>query len=136
MEDALKEALELVKAQARVRPMTEDEMILMTKSLASNLNKIIEQGYTDRAQDQTSVADPAKHIREKSITCLECGKSFKTITAKHLQTHGLDRKAYLEKWSLPKGTALTCKSLARDRRKKMKELELWKRRGPKGRPKS
>ncbi|HWR05104.1 MAG TPA: MucR family transcriptional regulator, partial [Humidesulfovibrio sp.] len=38
---------------------------------------------------------------------------------------------YREKYGYKKGMPLVCKSLQRERRKKMKEMELWKKRGKK-----
>jgi predicted transcriptional regulator len=35
---------------------------------------------------------------------------------------------YREKWGYKKSDSLIAKSLARERRKKMKEMQLWKRR--------
>jgi predicted transcriptional regulator len=72
--------------------------------------------------------DPKKAIKEKSVTCLECGKSFKILTKKHLATHGLAPEEYKEKWGYKKNTPLVCKSLQRERRKKMKEMRLWEKR--------
>ncbi|EMG36098.1 transcriptional regulator, MucR family [Desulfocurvibacter africanus PCS] len=129
MGDALKEALEIVAAQARVRNMTEDEIVAMTKSLVTSLNQILRESSTDSTQNQEPVIDPAKHRREKSITCLECGKNFKSITSRHLKLHGLDKKSYLAKWDLPKGTSLACKALARERRGRIKDMKLWNYRG-------
>ncbi|MEG6550209.1 MucR family transcriptional regulator [Desulfocurvibacter africanus] len=136
MGDALKEALEIVAAQARVRHMTEDEIVAMTKSLVNSLNQILGESSTDTSQNQEPVIDPAKHRREKSITCLECGKSFKSITSRHLKLHGLDKKSYLAKWGLPKGASLACKALARERRDRIKELKLWNHRERNGQQES
>ena len=44
----------------------------------------------DKTQEPT--VDPRKAIRKKTITCVECGKTFKTITKRHLETHGLDAR--------------------------------------------
>jgi len=68
-----------------------------------------------------------KSIKEKSITCLVCGKTMKVITKKHLALHGLDAVSYRDKFGLKKGTPLTCKELQRARRKKMSEMKLWER---------
>ncbi len=75
--------------------------------------------------------DPKKSIKEKSVTCLECGKSMKLITSKHLAAHGLTKAEYLTKFGLKKGTSLLAKGLSRARKEKMKSMELWKRRGTK-----
>ena len=129
MDDFLKEALEIVKAQASVRIMSEDEITSMVKRLSSGLKNISEDGCCIEepvtAELQT---DPRKSIKEKSITCLECGKTFKILTRKHLASHGLDAPLYREKWGLKKDTPLVCKGLQRERRKKMKDMKLWEKR--------
>lgn len=71
---------------------------------------------------------PGQIHQEKSVTCLECGKTFKIITRKHLAMHGLDADTYREKWGIKKNTPLVCKELQRERRKKMKEMKLWEKR--------
>ena len=130
MDDMFKEALELVKAQATVRAMTADEMTSMVSALAKSLQTLSQPvaESAGAASVDAAKADSAKSIREAAVTCLECGKVFKIITAKHLALHGLDADAYREKWGLKKGTPLACKALVRARRKKMKEMQLWERR--------
>jgi predicted transcriptional regulator len=127
MSDFLKEALDIVKAQAAVRPMTEDEITSMVRKISSGLSGL---STGDEAPVATAgTADAKKSIKERSVTCLECDKTFKILSARHLALHGLDAKSYREKWGLKKGSALAAKSLQRDRRTKMKEMRLWERRG-------
>ncbi len=131
MEDYLKHAIELVKAQASVRIMSEEEIAAMISSLVGKLKKLDAcEGSEDlvACSAEIPVADPKRSIKEKSIVCLECGKIFKVITKKHLIIHGLDAAAYREKWGLKKGTPLTCKELQRARRQKMKDMKLWEKR--------
>ncbi len=130
MDDYLKEALEIVKAQASVRTMAEEEIALMVKKLSDEIRNIAE-GSVSSEENQTPAMDPKKAIKEKSITCLECGKSFKVLTRKHLATHNITPEEYRSKWGYKKGSALVCKSLQRERRKKMKEMKLWEKRGKK-----
>ena len=127
MEDYLKEALEIVKAQASVRTMTEEEITSMVQALSANIRNIADDtlGMTITAEP---LVDPKKAIREKSVICLECGKSFKVLTKKHLASHGLTPEEYKEKWGYKKGTSLVAKALARERRKKMKDMRLWEKR--------
>lgn len=126
MDDYLKQALEIVKAQAAVRVMSEEEVTSMVRTLAASL-KTLEDAPLEKETTEPAML-PAKSIREKSVTCLECGKSFKIITRKHLATHNLDAESYREKWGLKKNTPLVCKGLQRERRKKMKEMQLWEKR--------
>ena len=131
MEDYLKHAIELVKAQASVRVMSEEEMADMIASLAAKLKKL---DTFEEAEEccscaaEAPVTDANRSIKEKSIVCLECGKTFKVITKKHLILHGLDAASYRAKWGLKKGTPLTCKELQRTRRQKMKDMKLWEKR--------
>jgi predicted transcriptional regulator len=127
MEDYLKEALEIVKAQASVRTMTEEEITSMVQSLSNGIRNIADD-TAEVASNAEPAVDPKKAIREKSVICLECGKSFKVLTKKHLASHGLTPEEYKAKWGYKKGTSLVAKSLARERRKKMKDMKLWEKR--------
>lgn len=131
MDDNLKLAFEIVKAQATTRPMTSAEMMTLAKELADGM-KALSAGGEVATQEESAgapVMDPKKSIKEKSVTCLECGKVMKLMTAKHLASHGLTKKEYLAKHGLKKGTSLMAKGLSRARKEKMQSMELWKRRG-------
>lgn len=129
MEEAVLGAVEIVKAQAGIRVMDEGEMCEMVRGIANALAGIeenINQPVSDQGQEPA--IDPKKSVKEKSVTCIECGKSMKMLSKKHLATHGLTQEEYKEKWGLKKNTPLICKFLARQRRQKMQEMQLWKRR--------
>ncbi len=127
MEDYVKQALEIVKAQASVRNMTAEELTSMVRSLTDGIKSVAEGGSPEPIK-VSSADDAKKAIREKSIICMECEKSFKVLTKRHLATHGLTPEEYREKWGYKKGTSLVAKSLARDRRKKMQDMKLWEKR--------
>ena len=127
MDDYLKQALEIVKAQASVRIMSEEEITSMVKNLSHHLRNLEELPIEQDEPAPLNIS-PAKSIKEKTITCLECGKSFKIITKKHLAAHGLDADSYREKWGMKKTIPLVCKELQRERRKKMREMKLWENR--------
>lgn len=126
MEDYLKQALEIVKAQASVRTMSEEEISSMVHKLTLGIRQIAE-GSEEEVEQEPAI-DPSKAIKEKSVTCLECGKTFKIITKKHIGSHDLTLEEYREKYGYKKGTPLVCKSLQRERRKKMKDMKLWEKR--------
>lgn len=127
MDSFLKEALEIVKAQASVRKMTEEEITSMVKSLAGSIGAISNGDEVAPAEPRVEL-DVKKSIKEKSIVCLECGKSFKILTKRHLNGHGLTPEEYKDKYGLGRKTSLVCKGLARDRRKKMSDMKLWEKR--------
>ncbi len=126
MEDYLKQAIEIVKAQASVRTMSQEEITAMIASLAGSIRNVVE-GVSPQADTEAAV-DPKTAIKEKSVTCCECGKSFKVLTKKHLASHGLTPEQYREKYGYKKGTSLVAKSLARERRKTMQGMKLWEKR--------
>jgi predicted transcriptional regulator len=128
MEEYVKCALEIVKAQASVRTMTDEEITSMVRRLAAGIRDISGDVFEGEAEQVVDM-DPKKAVKEKSVTCLECGKSFKVITKKHLATHGLTPEEYKAKHGYKKSMPLVCKSLQRDRRKKMKNMRLWEKKG-------
>ena len=130
MEEYVQEALEIVKAQAGVRNMTEEEIASMVKTLSASIKSVSvgEESLEGAQGKQEPAVDPKKAIREKSVICLECGKTFKVLTKRHLATHDLTPEEYKQKWGYKKNQALIAKGLARDRKKKMQEMQLWKRR--------
>jgi len=128
MEDYLKSALEIVKAQASVRNMTDEEISSMVRRLAAGIRDI-SVGMAGAEDEPAVTMDSKKAVKEKSITCMECGKSFKVITKKHLASHGLTPEEYKAKHGYKKSMPLVCKSLQRDRRKKMKDMRLWEKKG-------
>lgn len=130
MEEFLKKAVDIVKAQAGVRVMTDEQIISMVRGLSLTLKNVSENdsSFETSSLEQTSQTESRKSIKDRSITCLECGKVCKLLSAKHLASHGVTPEEYREKWGFKKGTPLTCKELTRVRRKKMREMELWKKR--------
>jgi len=126
MDDFMKEALGIVKAQAEHRTMTSEEIVSMVKSLSASLVGIA--SGCAQLEVTAPAIDGKKSIKEKSVTCLECGKVMKVLTQKHLAAHGLTGDEYRAKYGMKKGTPLVAKSLARERKKKMSEMKLWERR--------
>lgn len=140
MDVYMKGALEIVKAQAQIRSMTEDELTAMVAKVYTAIAKIAvpaeeivhEEGpIASEAcaceEGNVEVKDGRASIKERYIICLECGKKCKFITRKHLAMHGLDPAGYREKWGLKPKQALVCKGLQRDRRKKMQDMKLWEK---------
>ncbi|MDD6088420.1 MAG: MucR family transcriptional regulator [Desulfovibrionaceae bacterium] len=137
MDEMMKEALDIVKAQASVREMTEEQIISMVKKLTESLRNMAISGDdgTSCCEEESSIAaapcDPKKSVKEKSVVCLVCGSSFKVITKRHLAQHGLTSEEYREKFGLPKNMVLVCKSLQKQRKENMSNMRLWERRGKK-----
>lgn len=128
MDDYLKEALEIAKAQASVRVMKEEEITAFVQKVTQGIRVVAETEQPVELSTEEMVLEGRKSVKEKSITCLECGQNFKILTKPHMAKHGMSTAEYLEKWGFKKDTALICKALQRERRKKMREMQLWERR--------
>ena len=128
MDDYLKEALEIAKAQAGVRVMKEEEIAAFVHKVTQGIRAVAESEQPVEQNREEMALEGRKSVKEKSVTCLECGKNFKVLTKRHLATHGMSTDNYREKWGLKKGTALVSKALQRERRKKMNAMKLWERR--------
>lgn len=132
------QAMAMVQAQAGVKQMTPTEMIAMVKELAEGLAKLSSCDVVEEVVEEVFEGpsiDPKKAIKQNSIVCVECGKIFKILGKKHLATHGLTPNEYREKYGYKKGTALVCKSLAKQRKEKMASMKIWEKvesRGKKG----
>ena len=128
MDDYLKEALEITRAQAGVRVMSEEEIATFIQKVSLGIRAVAE-GETPSEMDSVEMAQEGrKSVKEKSVTCLECGKSFKILTKRHLAGHDITTAEYREKWGFKKDAPLVCKALQRERRKKMKDMKLWEKR--------
>jgi predicted transcriptional regulator len=129
MDSYLSLALDIVKAQAKVRNMNEAEITAMVGSLAGSIRDMDLAGCGGACGvSGNGVKDPKKAVKERTITCMESGKSYKILTKRHLAKFGLTPEEYRTKWGYPKGMPLVCKALQRERRKKMREMKLWERR--------
>lgn len=127
MDEYTSAALELVKIKASQVSMEPEAITAMVKSIAQGLREADGAALLPEASMPPAI-EPSKAVKENSVVCLECGKSFKVLTKKHLAAHGLTPEEYRAKWGYRKGQALCAKALVRERRKKMKDMALWLRR--------
>ncbi len=133
MDDFFKQALEIAKAQAGVRPMTPEQFMAYAKEIADGLRNASGGNICVSAPEDEAISaeDAKKSIKDRTVTCLVCGKSFKVLGKRHLESHGMTPNEYRERFGLKKGTPLIAKGLARARREKMKSMKLWERRADK-----
>ena len=122
------QAVEIVKAQASTRAMTAEEITSMIRTISASITAMMSGAQEAPVAQEIDFEEAKKAVKEKSVVCMECGKSFKVLTKRHLATHGLTAAEYREKWGYKKGASLVAKSLARDRRKKMQDMKLWEKR--------
>ena len=128
MDDYLKEALEIARAQASVRVMSEEEITSFIQKVAAGIRTVAEGEMPVELDSADMQQDARKSIKEKSVTCLECGKAFKILTKRHLAMHGMDCRVCAERWDVRRERPEGRSPLQRERRRKMKDMKLWEKR--------
>ena len=127
MNDYLKQALEIAKAQASVRPMTEEQLGTFVANLAKSIEACANGLLPAEEGSSQFVCDPKHSIRDKSVTCVICGQKFRIITGRHLAQHGLDAKRYRELCGFKPKMSLACRELVRARAATMDRTKIWQR---------
>jgi predicted transcriptional regulator len=118
----LEMAADIVKSQCQSTSMSGEDIATSLTSTFSSLQSL--QAAEAKAETvgsqekETPVVDikPERSILKNKIICLECGESFKTLSPKHLRSHGLDGRSYRKKYGFPLRQPLCAKILS-ERRK-------------------
>ena len=66
-------------------------------------------------------------IKKHSVTCLECGKTFKQLSLRHLSQHELDPRTYRIKHGIPRTQALSAIEVTTRRRELAQQIKPWEK---------
>ena len=84
MDDIMQQALNITRAQAGVRPMSASEVAAYAAEIAKGIRTILESEPEEEdfesGENTAPACDHKRSIKENSIICLECGRSFRVIT--------------------------------------------------------
>lgn len=86
-----------------------------------------EAGTEGGAEKMEPVMPPQKAVGKDAITCLVCGKSFKTLKRHLNNAHGMSPQQYREAFGLDKDYPLVAPSLSEQRAKVAKDRGLGER---------
>lgn len=118
---------EIVKAQASHATMNADEMTDAIKKVYKALKWIQSQEEKAAKTEEQPAISGIDSIQRTKVICLECGKAFRQLSAKHLRSHNLTPREYKQKHSIPLRQSLSARSLSARRRKIAKEKGLGQR---------
>jgi predicted transcriptional regulator len=128
-QSALEMAKELVLAQVQLGQLQADQVqdaLRQTHASLAELQAQEERGTTSVALGtETPPVDWRKSITKHTVTCLECGQSFKQLSPRHLMMHGLDPRSYRAKYGIPRTQPLTAKAVTARRRELVQETRPW-----------
>jgi len=88
--------------------------------------KAREETGSGTAKTQEPV-DWRKSITRHTITCLECGASFKQLSRRHLRHHDLDGRSYRAKYGIPRTQPLAAKETTARRKQIAQETRPWEK---------
>jgi predicted transcriptional regulator len=118
-------AAEIVAAQASHRSLPPEEIEQSLRKTFETLKEIQQLGNGSEFEEAIS-RDPQSSIQRNQVICLECGKSFKLLSNRHLALHGLTPREYKQKHGIRMTQALSARTLSARRRKLAKDLGMGK----------
>ena len=129
----LEMAKDLVMAQVEAHRLSPEDMHQALQQTYASLQALKAQ---EDANGRVAVVTPEipskpvhwrKSITKHHVTCLECGASFKQLSVRHLQEHGLDGKSYRIKYGIPRTQALAAKEMTSRRKEMVQKSRLWEK---------
>ena len=131
MTDAVLEmAKELVAEQIRARQVPPAEALSLLERTHATLLSLqrLESGEAPLAAAAPAATKNWKQsIKKHTIECLDCGKTFRQLSARHLRMHDLTPAAYRAKHGIPKTQPLASRESSAQRRALTQQIRPWER---------
>jgi predicted transcriptional regulator len=129
----LEMATELVMAQIQSGALSPGEMQQVLQRTHAQLMAL-------KAAEEVSAAEPAPEtavssapkdwrssIARHTVTCLECGATFKQLSVLHLRLHGLDARSYRAKYGIPRTQTLSARAVTAKRKQIVQQTRPWEK---------
>ena len=129
----LEMAKDLVMAQIAAHKLSPDEMHQALQQTYATLQALKAQEEAHGSIAVVTTATPPapvnwrKSITKHTVTCLECRASFKQLSVRHLQEHGLDGRSYRVKYGIPRTQPLAAKEITSHRQKVVQRTKPWEK---------
>ena len=129
----LEMAKDLVLAQIAAHNLPPEEMHQALQHTYARLQALKAQEDANGGVAVVAPATPAepvnwrKSITKHTVICLECRASFKQLSVRHLQEHGLDGRSYREKYRIPRSQPLAAKEVTAKRQEIVQRSRPWEK---------
>jgi predicted transcriptional regulator len=129
----LEMAKDLVLAQIEAHKLSPEEM---HQALQHTHTSLLALKAQEDAHGSVAIATPEtlskpvhwrKSITKHTVTCLECGASFKQLSGRHLKEHGLDGRSYRGKYNIPRTQPLAAKEITLRRKEIVQRIRPWQK---------
>ena len=124
----LEMAKDLVQAQiqaGQLSPEAMQEALQSTYTTLLALKRQEETGATGTVETPSVPTDWRKSITRHAVTCLECGKTFKQLSVRHLRQHDLDGRLYRQKYGIPRTQPLAARATTAKRKTIAQTVRPW-----------
>ena len=128
----LEMAKDLVMAQIEAHRLSPEEMHTALQQTYSSLQALKAQEDVNGSvvvapEISSKPVNWKKSITKHTVTCLECGASFKQLSVRHLREHELDGRSYREKYSIPRTQPLAAKEITARRQEIVQRSRPWEK---------
>jgi predicted transcriptional regulator len=124
---------DLVLAQIHAHRLSPEDMHTALQNTYSSLFAL----HAQEAFNGSSAVEPPetpaaprnwrKSITKHTVTCLECGTSFKQLSVRHLRAHGLDARSYRGKYGIPPRQPLSARTVTAIRKQIVQQSRPWEK---------
>jgi predicted transcriptional regulator len=124
---------DLVLAQIEAHSLSPEDM---QTALQHTYTSLLALQAQEDAHGLVAVATPEtptapvhwrKSITKDTVTCLECGASFKQLSVRHLREHGLDARSYRAKYGIPPRQPLSARAVTAIRKQIVQTTRPWEK---------
>jgi predicted transcriptional regulator len=131
-------ASDMVKAQIAQRNITAETLYTwLRRTHHTLLNLLLDEQSPAHSLPVANPGGWRSSIRKSTITCLECGQTYRQLVTTHLRKNGLTAAQYRQRHGMPPAQSLAAKALTQRRRQIMHDVKPWVKataaRWPKGR---
>jgi predicted transcriptional regulator len=129
----LEMAKDLVLAQIQTHRLSPEDMHATLQDIYSSLLALHAQeasngsGAVETSETSPTPSTWRKSITKHTVTCLECGASFKQLSGHHLRAHGLDARAYRAKYEIPPRQPLSARAVTALRKQIVQQSRPWEK---------
>ena len=129
----LEMAKDLVMAQIETHRLSPEDMHQALQQTYATLQALKAQEEAHGSIAVVTTATPPapvnwrKSITKHTVTCLECRASFKQLSVRHLQEHGLDGRSYRVKYGIPRTQPLAAKEVTSHRQEIVQRSRPWEK---------
>ena len=129
----LEMAKDLVLAQIHAHRLSPEDMHAALQDTYSSLLALHAQeisngmGAVETPETLPAPINWRKSITKQTVTCLECGASFKQLSVRHLRDHGLSARAYRVKYGMPPRQPLSARAVTALRKQIVQQSRPWEK---------